>query len=487
MILHAVQDWNKNHVLTSVDTVKEPLTNVDFPAIVACHEKPFNHDNWDLTELILNFFQTECESPGNDCNEEGIQQLIQGFESIIMRVMNRFDKIVENTPLEVVGTGLIQTGCHLGQEMSAAILENKTSMVELESRWKTSVFDPSRTLNFDQLVDDFMDGHNLFTLPGSGCGGVDEEVWRFMYKANNWMKLTNLGTFLRNMKEIENLGPTFVDPELFQESWCFKFAYKITNEEWFFHQDIMEKIGKSIGSNVSIFDYPKFLNLDMPRTPEDSPIFTLCRIQAEMIPKFTGELYCGLLWQKNVLSTSRNQQNNPYVTGERPICGSGLVSHTGANFKILLLMMKFVYKLAESKDTEVVYDIVKKAGLPFPMKPLKQVQDQLLNDQHGLSMRYMMDDFTKDKIYNFANIDDDLEVKSHTRPVMTNYGLCYAWNTPLISNVFNSQYVGLFENIFNSKAQPRKKAIIKEYNFILDKHSHDYYPFNWNMDYNYFV
>ena len=132
-----------------------------------------------------------------------------------------------------------------------------------------------------------------------------------------------------------------------------------------------------------------------------------------MIPKFTGELYCGLLWQKNVLSKSRNQQNNPYVTGQRPICGSGLVSHTGANFKILLLMMKFVYKLAESKDTEVVYDIVKKAGLPFPMKPLKQVQDQLLNDQHGLSMRYMMDDFTKDKIYNFSqfSILCPLEIK----------------------------------------------------------------------------
>ena len=80
-----------------------------------------------------------------------------------------------------------------------------------------------------------------------------------------------------------------------------------------------------------------------------------------------------------------------------------------------------------------------------------------------------------------------MEVKSQYRPVMTNYGLCYAWNTPLISNVFKSQYVGLFENIFNFKAQPRKKAIIKEYNFILDKHSHDYYPFNWNMDYNYFV
>ena len=56
IIKESYEDWNSNPILTTTEEIGASLTEVDFPTTTICHEPKYQVDNWELPELILNFF-----------------------------------------------------------------------------------------------------------------------------------------------------------------------------------------------------------------------------------------------------------------------------------------------------------------------------------------------------------------------------------------------------------------------------------------------
>ena len=89
-----MQDWNDNPVLISVDSLENPLKDIEFPAITICPD--FEPDHTALKELVFNLFEYNCDLENNNCEnirqdfKDPINQVFYGLESIIDNV--KFEK-----------------------------------------------------------------------------------------------------------------------------------------------------------------------------------------------------------------------------------------------------------------------------------------------------------------------------------------------------------------------------------------------------------
>ena len=67
--MQAFSDWQKDPVITSLDSIAAPIENIQFPTITVCNDK-WNevHDNWNFLESLLDFldFQYSYPSTGYD-------------------------------------------------------------------------------------------------------------------------------------------------------------------------------------------------------------------------------------------------------------------------------------------------------------------------------------------------------------------------------------------------------------------------------------
>ena len=81
MIYESIHEWANHPVITSIDNVETPLTEVDFPTLTICHEPKYQTDNWALPELILNSFAFTCTDTKNDC--KGTEALRQDFKHFL--------------------------------------------------------------------------------------------------------------------------------------------------------------------------------------------------------------------------------------------------------------------------------------------------------------------------------------------------------------------------------------------------------------------
>ena len=57
--MNGMQDWNDNPVLISVDSLENPLKDIEFPAITICPD--FEPDHTALKELVFNLFEYNCD------------------------------------------------------------------------------------------------------------------------------------------------------------------------------------------------------------------------------------------------------------------------------------------------------------------------------------------------------------------------------------------------------------------------------------------
>ena len=83
MIMNGLQGWNDNPVLISVDSLENPLKDIEFPAITICPD--FKPDHTALKELIFNLFEYNCDVGNDDCD-----QIRQDFNESIR---NMFDSL----------------------------------------------------------------------------------------------------------------------------------------------------------------------------------------------------------------------------------------------------------------------------------------------------------------------------------------------------------------------------------------------------------
>ena len=150
----------------------------------------------------------------------------------------------------------------------------------------------------------------------------------------------------------------------------------------------------------------------------------------------------------------------------------------------LMLVMKFVYHFGTMNDVEKLYDKIKDANLPVPMKDLDQFKSSLQLPQPLAISDYLKGMNPGEKIlYMFQNENWDegrvIKRSSDFSPRMTDAGLCSTYNAHLEKDMFDDKVVKDFHEVFHGgvDTNPLKSAHMKEYSFIIDTQTRRSYPF----------
>ena len=61
-----MDDWNENPVIITVDSLENPLKDIDFPAITLCPD--FEPDHTTLAEELFNSFEFNCPIHDDNCD-----------------------------------------------------------------------------------------------------------------------------------------------------------------------------------------------------------------------------------------------------------------------------------------------------------------------------------------------------------------------------------------------------------------------------------
>ena len=91
--MNGLQDWIDNPVLITVDSLENPLKDIEFPAITICPD--FEPDHTALTELVFNLFEYNCDLGNNNCED-----IRQDFKSVVKFVSDEMRSIIDEVQFE---------------------------------------------------------------------------------------------------------------------------------------------------------------------------------------------------------------------------------------------------------------------------------------------------------------------------------------------------------------------------------------------------
>ena len=66
MIKNSFDGWNENPIIISVDSLENPLKDIEFPALTLCPD--FEPDHTILVEELFNSFEFNCPLDDNTCD-----------------------------------------------------------------------------------------------------------------------------------------------------------------------------------------------------------------------------------------------------------------------------------------------------------------------------------------------------------------------------------------------------------------------------------
>ena len=87
--MQAFSDWQKDPVITSLDSIAAPIENIQFPTVTVCNDK-WNevHDNWNFLESLLDFLDFQYSYPSTGYDLSTSEALRNDFKFLIESVVN---------------------------------------------------------------------------------------------------------------------------------------------------------------------------------------------------------------------------------------------------------------------------------------------------------------------------------------------------------------------------------------------------------------
>ena len=473
MIYESIHEWANHPVITSIDNVETPLTEVDFPTLTICHEPKYQTDNWALPELILNSFAFACTDTNNDCNIT--EALRKDFKPFLDFVFDQLSKMIEDTDFDQEAMEGKLGANHI-DDVAEAINANLTTIEELESKMKNSLGKFHSHIDF---IKKYVPLYNSTEPCLNGCHELKEKVLILLFKASTFAMKSHFGfgTLIRSYTGV--LGKTFdYEDALMKKNRDVILCKDLTPTELKFHQ-IMNTFGNMVNMNISIYDLPSFLKI-APKMREivehrhHFPFYSLCLhswrkgftdtlkyAKLNSIPKYFLPS-CIQEWEP-ILSNSDLPEENPFKKMPQHFCSKGITNLTGSDLKTIMFLMKFVYHAANESDAKLIHDLVKKTNCNYSMVEYENVF------KYPRHFEYQS---RRSNIINFTGTGDDFP--SHNfQPVFTNVGLCHSWNKADFTNIFKtSTYLNTFRDVFEDEnhENPIRKATYKRMTLYLDKH-----------------
>ncbi len=363
MITNAVEDWQENPIITTLDSIAAPISDVQFPTVTVCREQFSPPDNWAYVEKVLNAFAFECYKDAHDYNNEqkfptcnDSQSLRDDFKQITRELVVYFKRMVLKNNNNAPGV------------IKAAVNDHTATTVKLIQQ---------KEIHFSKLMSAFIEDFVVYSRlkqllanlnpayadPKSGTDGASKEFKKIVMAhimTGALMTMTNnrmpFGSYLVNFLNLT--GTATVDSNKIYESGQKDCDQYLNEHDIKFH-DLLSELGHYIGFNaslnVSLFDVPSMVSL-LPESDIDKPnyvqmfLYTQCKNFKKMGAYF-GYDKCGDLWEgyfngRDGYVNPCENENNPKE--QRYCCNFWTREVLNNNLKSIMTVMRMADKRGQN-------------------------------------------------------------------------------------------------------------------------------------------
>ena len=107
MITSAFDEWAENPVVTTMDSIAAPITNIQFPTVTLCNDEYEMPNSWAFPEMVLNFVPFVCEDESNtDC--ETSRKLRNDFNFLWEPILKDFKSLFIQNKMDITNAPLLK-------------------------------------------------------------------------------------------------------------------------------------------------------------------------------------------------------------------------------------------------------------------------------------------------------------------------------------------------------------------------------------------
>ena len=108
MITSAFDEWAENPVVTTLDSIAAPITNIQFPTVTLCNDEYEIPNSWAFPEMVLNFAPLVCEfgTNGEDC--ETSEKLRNDFNFLWEPILADFYGLFFQNKMDIINAPLFK-------------------------------------------------------------------------------------------------------------------------------------------------------------------------------------------------------------------------------------------------------------------------------------------------------------------------------------------------------------------------------------------
>ena len=414
MLEQSLEDWSESPVITTLDSIASPIHNVQFPTVTICTEDHYPVDNWGPIEKLLNHLAFECydsrKDPFPNCSES--VSLRTNFDQVIRDMQKEMLKIIGNT----------SSIMFLSDPINLISLENGlgSNNLSINGIENAMIAEFAKTTVLKEFL------QNTFSWKGSSVSTTIDPNIR-----NKAKKLYVLGMTMLNTDQKMPFGhftSHFADLStlsLSEDKWSnLEVCSKATSMDKRLHdyfQSLSRMMGFNDSVNVSIFDIPSMLaNLDNFKTIlqviKESFTFTQCQQNNQ---NFAFE-NCFFQWNQYV----KGKMAHPCEKNDTvPFCCHAWSKLLGHDLTPIMRIMRLASRRGRPMmNNQEIQSLMNSTINKFPVNPI--------------GVGHYLKDVSKDPTSiiiksNFKGQSNDALFS----PVLTNKGLCHAFNAYPIQKV----------------------------------------------------
>ena len=287
MIKEAFTEWSENPVVTTMDSIAAPITNIQFPTVTLCQDESKIPESWAFLETILNFASFKCKDGDYDqCHttkviRNDLKFLVEPIARDFKRWFFQNKKNITNAPLLkwqwcVFGVG--DTHDSYAKKCPEGLWVNY--LAEMMSQRKLSDKDlydlAMKSLGrMDRELGEFLEKEIGINLPeyqeddpyckSKKCNIRRLNVYLQLLYLIKSGQAPELGTFLKMLTKMDRKianddYPSFKSSDFFDEDFsCYNGDNQLKENEIWLHK-YFTNLSKTIGFDdqeaVSLYDVP---------------------------------------------------------------------------------------------------------------------------------------------------------------------------------------------------------------------------------------
>ena len=107
MITSAFNDWAKNPVVTTMDSIAAPITNLQFPTVTLCSDEYEMPNSWAFPEMVINFTSHACDNGNYPKDCETLKRLRNDFNFLWEPILDDFKGVFFQNRMDIINTSLL--------------------------------------------------------------------------------------------------------------------------------------------------------------------------------------------------------------------------------------------------------------------------------------------------------------------------------------------------------------------------------------------